>query len=215
MNYTVCLPAAGRGSRTHLHYNKVFYKLPDGQTILEKTLALFLADPDCREVLIAAGPEEIEIVKELVGRDPRVKVTAGGKERQESVYNLVREAHEDYVLIHDAARPYLDSESLERLKAALENEPACLLAIPAVDTVKIAHPDGTVASTPDRSLVWQAQTPQAFSRELILDCHEKARQADVLATDDAQLVELFGQVPVKLVMGSPANLKITRPEDLQ
>lgn len=218
MEYSVCLLAAGQGSRTNLHFNKVHYILsdphdPEWQTILGSSLHVFLEDRECKQIIITCLEKELEFVKALYQEDDRVEVIVGGQTRQESVAHGLRQVRYPYVFIHDAARPYLKRLQIEDLKKTLRTEKACLLMVPSTDTVKIVR-NGYVESTPDRSLAFNAQTPQCFETKLIQECHKKAAQEGRIGTDDAQLVEWYSDVPVKVVIGDSSNIKITLPKDL-
>lgn len=214
MNYSVIILAAGKGSRTNLDYNKVFYTFENGQTVLDKSLSVFLSDADCKQVVLVCAEYEKEYVKENYSYDSRIQIISGGATRQDSVYNGLQVVCEDYVMIHDGARPFVQKEWVENLKHALETEEACLLMVPSVDTTKIVV-DGYVKESLERKLVYHAQTPQCFKTDLIRKCHACAKVKNVQATDDAQLVEWFSKVPVKVVLSSFTNKKITLPEDLE
>ena len=117
-------------------------------------------------------------------------------------------------MIHDGARPFVEKKWILDLKHSLETEDACLLMVPSVDTTKIVM-DGYVKESLERKLVYHAQTPQCFKTDLIKECHQLARNKQVQATDDAQLVEWFSKARVKVVLSSFTNKKITLPEDLK
>ena len=214
MNYSVIVLAAGRGSRTNLDYNKVFYTFENGQTVLNKSLSVFLSDDDCKQVVLVCADYEKDYVTEKYRYDSRIQIVTGGKTRQDSVYNGLQVVNQDYVMIHDGARPFVDQEWIVNLKQTLETEDACLLMVPSVDTTKIVV-DGYVKESLERKLVYHAQTPQCFKTDLIKECHQIARNKQVEATDDAQLVEWFADVKVKVVLSSFTNKKITLPEDLK
>lgn len=212
MKYSALIVAAGSGSRMHLGYNKVYAVLKDGRTILETTVDSFLEDPDCIQIVVVTDPCAYR--KKIHSRLPgKVTLCTGGETRQESVFNGLQAVLADYVMIHDGARPYLDQDSLERLKKEMEHEKAALLMVPCKDTIKKVI-DGYVCETYDRSTLQAAQTPQAFETKLIIDCMEKAIQDGYTGTDDASLVEKYSDVKVKAVEGSYRNIKITTPEDL-
>ena len=135
------------------------------------------------------------------------------EEKPESAYIALKHVVCPYVFIHDAARPYLERENIELLKQTLETEDACLLMVPSVDTVKIVR-DGYVHKTLLRMELYNAQTPQCFKTDLILSCYERSMQEKRQATDDAQLVEWYSDVPVKVVSGNLDNRKITLSKDL-
>ena len=206
--------AAGRGSRTNLDYNKVFYTFENGQTVLNKSLSVFLSDDDCKQVVLVCADYEKDYVTEKYRYDSRIQIVTGGKTRQDSVYNGLQVVNQDYVMIHDGARPFVDQEWIVNLKQTLETEYACLLMVPSVDTTKIVV-DGYVKESLERKLVYHAQTPQCFKTDLIKECHQLARNKQVEATDDAQLVEWFSKTRVKVVLSSFTNKKITLPEDLK
>ncbi|MDO4466544.1 MAG: 2-C-methyl-D-erythritol 4-phosphate cytidylyltransferase [Bacillota bacterium] len=212
MKYSLIVLAAGRGSRTKLEYNKVFYTLSDGQTVLEKSLSLFVKDPDCAQIVVVCASGEEELMAPYC-KDEKIEITVGGATRQDSVYNGLQKVKSDYVFIHDGARPFLEQEQIDALKSTLETEKACLLMIPSVDTVKVVE-NGYVKCTLERATLFNAQTPQCFETKLILSCHEQAKKENFLGTDDASLVEVFSQVPIKMVESSAANKKITNPSDL-
>ena len=214
MNYSVIVLAAGRGSRTNLDYNKVFYTFENGQTVLNKSLSVFLSDEDCKQVVLVCADYEKEYVSEHYSYDTRIQIVQGGKTRQDSVYNGLQVVNQDYVMIHDGARPFVERKWICDLKYTLETESACLLMVPSVDTTKIVV-DGYVKESLERKLVYHAQTPQCFKTDLIKECHQLARNKQVQATDDAQLVEWFSDVKVKVVLSSFTNKKITLPEDLK
>lgn len=212
MKYSVCLLAAGKGVRTQLPYNKVLYRL-EGKTVLDYSLDLFLSDLDCCQIIVTCATEDMDFMK-TIQKDPRITLVLGGATRQDSVYEALCKVTYPYVMIHDAARPYLKREQIESLKSTLRDEKACLLMIPSVDTVKIVK-NGYVESTLDRSLLYNAQTPQCFDTELIKKCHGQAKKEGRIATDDAQLVEWYSTIPVKVVEGDSSNKKITVSSDLK
>ena len=158
---------------------------------------------------------EQEIVKKY-GFSKVRKVTAGGKERYDSVYaGLLCCQDTDYVYIHDGARPFITEEMVQRGYEAVKRTNACVMGMPSKDTVKLADSSGYIKETPDRKIVWNIQTPQIFSYDLIKKAHESIRKKDMTAiTDDAMVVEQESGVQVRLVEGSYQNIKITTPEDL-
>lgn len=213
MNYSVCILAAGKGSRTQLDFNKVFFKFSDGTSVLDRSVNLFNADPDCKEIILVVAKHEQEYVEKLYQNLDKVKITIGGKTRQESVSHGLRLVCSEHVFIHDGARPYLNMEEVNKLKQTLSDYDACLLMAPSVDTVKIVE-NGFVKESLDRSLLYNAQTPQCFKTSLLKECHQKALEDQREATDDAQLVEWYSNTLIKVVTGNASNIKITNPGDL-
>jgi 2-C-methyl-D-erythritol 4-phosphate cytidylyltransferase len=139
----------------------------------------------------------------------------GGAERQISVRNALERVNDetDIVVIHDAARPFVPIESVHNAIDATSEFGGATVAVPVTDTILCADPEQFLAETPDRSLLWACQTPQVFRTDAIKHAHEQAEREKVLCTDDATLARRYG-CTVKLIMGSPLNIKITNPEDL-
>lgn len=213
MNYSVCILAAGKGSRTQLDFNKVFFKFKDGTSVLDRSVNLFNEDSDCKEIILVVAEHEKEYVEKLYQNINKIKITIGGKTRQESVSHGLRLVCSEYVFIHDGARPYLNIKEVNKLKQTLLEYDSCLLMIPSVDTVKIVE-NGFVKESLDRSLLYNAQTPQCFKTSLLKECHQKALEDQREATDDAQLVEWYSNALIKVVTGNASNIKITNPSDL-
>ena len=144
------------------------------------------------------------------------KLVAGGETRQMSVYNGVRalSADVDFVVVHDGVRPFVTDETISACLIAADECGAAVAAVPVKDTIKIADENAFILETPVRERLWAVQTPQVFRKPLLEEAHQTAHAQQLTATDDAALVEQLG-FPVKLVMGSYANLKITTPEDLR
>lgn len=213
MNYSVCILAAGKGSRTQLDFNKVFFKFKDGTSVLDRSVNLFNEDSDCKEIILVVAEHEKEYVEKLYQNINKIKITIGGKTRQESVSHGLRLVCSEYVFIHDGARPYLNIKEVNKLKQTLLEYDSCLLMVPSVDTVKIVE-NGFVKESLDRSLLYNAQTPQCFKTSLLKECHQKALEDQREATDDAQLVEWYSNALIKVVTGNASNIKITNPSDL-
>ncbi len=209
--YSVVLLCAGKGKRTGLDYNKMLYKFKD-KTVYEMTLNIFLSDEKCREIVVVTSEEEQLLFKQLCD-DQRIIYTVGGKERQDSVYNGLKLVTSKYVLIHDGARPYVKLEHINCLLECLKEHKACLLMVPCKDTIKKVV-GGKIVETLVRSELMQAQTPQAFHSDVVFDAYTKAIESHYMATDDAQMVEVFSDEDVYVVLGDYDNKKITTPEDL-
>lgn len=214
MKYSALIVAAGSGTRMQLGYNKVFAKLPDGRTILETTIDVFLQDEDCGQIVVVTDASEFRrfYPKRI---DGKIVICQGGSTRQESVNNGLQAVICDLVFIHDGARPFLDQESLGRLKKAMETEDAALLCVACKDTIKKADENGYIVETYERSTLRSAQTPQAFRTELIMECMRKAFEDGYTGTDDCSLAERYSDVKIKAVEGSYSNFKVTTPEDLR
>ncbi len=219
-SFWVVIPAAGIGSRMRADRPKQYLQLA-GRTILEHTLDCFLDHPRLKGLVLSLAADDPFWPALPCATDPRIQRVEGGAERADSVLaGLLRlvelGAQEgDWVLVHDAARPNLARSDLDRLLAELADDPVGgLLAVPARDTLKRIGADGRVAETVDRSLIWQAYTPQMFRFAALHRALADALVAGVAVTDEASALEWAGQAP-KLVEGRADNLKITRPEDLE
>ena len=224
MKTTAIVLAGGSGSRMNSKVKKQYLLLGE-YPVLWYSLAVLEKSSRIDEIILVCGKGEQQQCKALFvdtyGFQKIACVTEGGKERYHSVYEGLKVAGDcDYVLIHDGARPFLDEAMLSRLADALPIWNACVVGMPVKDTIKIANPDtGFVQATPDRSLLWIIQTPQAFRYSLIRDAYdtlmqdEAAGTLDQKVTDDAMVAEYTGNT-VKLIEGSYNNIKITTPEDL-
>lgn len=211
MNYSAIVLCAGKGSRSGLTYNKMLYRFKN-KTVYEMTMEIFLNDERCKQIVVVTKEEELDDLKKLIS-SKKIDYVFGGKERQDSVYNGLQVVKEDYVLIHDGARPYLKKENIDDILECLNKNDACLLVVPVKDTIKVCI-DGNIVKTLPREQLVQAQTPQAFKTELIKRCYQKGKDENYIATDDASLVEYFENIEVKAVLGSYSNIKITTPDDL-
>ena len=219
-SFWVVIPAAGIGSRMRADRPKQYLALA-GRTILEHTLHCFLDHPRVRGLVLSLAADDPWWPTLSCADDPRIQRAEGGAERADSVLAGLLQLIElgaqpdDWVLVHDAARPNLARSDLDLLLQELADDPVGgLLAVPARDTLKRAGADGRVAETVDRSLIWQAYTPQMFRLSALNRALADALVADVAVTDEASALEWAGLAP-KLVEGRADNLKITRPEDLE
>jgi 2-C-methyl-D-erythritol 4-phosphate cytidylyltransferase len=187
----------------------------DGVSVLERSVRPFLDRSDVHWLIVALPPELAATPPHFLMRDVRVDVVAGGAERGDSVRNaLVAVPMEaDIVLVHDAARPLVSAEVIERCVAAATQGVSAIAAVPVTDTIKEVDAGGRVIRTPDRRTLWAAQTPQAFPAEVLRNAHARAGEQQLRATDDAALVAHFG-CTVVIVEGAPENIKITTQADI-
>jgi len=212
------IAAAGKGSRMNMDINKQYIEI-DGIPVLARTLTIF---QNCRlvdEIILVVDGEDIPFCKreivDLYELDKVKTITAGGSQRQQSVYKglLQVDRKAELVIIHDGARPFLETEDLiEAVKAAYEHG-AASLAVKVKDTIKRSDNEGMAIQTVERTNLWAVQTPQVFKLDLIMEAHRKAIQDGFSGTDDTVLVERMDR-RVKLVEGSYFNIKITTQEDL-
>ena len=185
-----------------------------GRPLLLYCLEAFQNSPHVDRISIATASGSVARVRDLAleyGVSKVVSVVTGGARRQDSVANALDALGEvEIVMVHDGARPFVDDAIIERAVDAVRESGAATAAVPVKDTIKVASPDMTVASTPPRNTLWAAQTPQSFDLELLREAHRTISD-DV--TDDAAMIEMLGR-PVKLFMGSHDNIKVTTPEDI-
>lgn len=216
---TAIVLAAGQGKRMHSKIQKQFLEI-GGKPILYYSMECFQKSPLIQDIILVTGEDMISYCKseivEKYGFTKVCKVTAGGKERYDSVYaGLLCCQDTDYVYIHDGARPFVTEEMIQRGYEAVKRTNACVMGMPSKDTVKLADPSGYIKETPDRKIVWNIQTPQIFSYDLIRGAYESIRKKDMSnVTDDAMVVEQETGTKILLVEGSYQNIKITTPEDL-
>lgn len=212
------IPSAGRGERFGRGFNKVLAEVA-GKPIIARTIGVFQASSLIDEVILVCGKGETGACEDIVRRfgfDKVAAVIEGGEHRQDSVRNgLLRIRPEaEIIVIHDGARPLVTEHIIAESVSAARLYGAAITAHPITDTVKSSDADEFVMTTLDRNELYTVQTPQTFRREVILDAHEKAKADGVYATDDAALVERIGG-KVKLTAGSPDNIKVTTPRDLE
>ncbi|ARD48173.1 2-C-methyl-D-erythritol 4-phosphate cytidylyltransferase [Sporosarcina sp. P37] len=215
MKYTVMIPAAGSGKRMGAGQNKLFLKIGE-HPILYHTAGIFQEDPNCEEVIMAVKPEEQDTIQKILGQRKHAKPVTfveGGGERQNSVAACI-DAYKGngIVLVHDAARPFLNSSVISELVRTASEKGAAIAAVKAKDTIKYAE-DGTVRETLEREKLWLVQTPQAFRYELLKEASESAVRDGFLGTDESMLVERLGH-SVQVVESSYDNVKMTTREDL-
>lgn len=215
MTYQVILPAAGQGKRMGAGKNKLLIELQHTPVLIH-TLRVFDGDDCCSELFLSVSSDDQEEMVNLIkenGIQKKITFVTGGAERQHSVYNAVKKINGDgIVLVHDAARPFIQKTLIKQLVESAEYNGASVVAVPVKDTIKKVK-NGMVIETVERSSLWAVQTPQAFRVSLLLKAHQIAEKAGFLGTDDASLVEYIGE-KVAIVEGDYNNIKLTTPEDL-
>lgn len=212
--------AGGKGTRMGGNVQKQYLQL-QGKPLLVHALEAFECS-QVDEIVIVAGNQDLEYVqKEIVETFHISKVravVAGGAERYHSVYEGLKAADNcDIVLIHDGARPLVTNIIIDQAIKGAKEWQACVVGMPVKDTIKMIDDDQYSHNTPDRRFLWQVQTPQAFSYDLIMKAYHQM-MADVKfqegVTDDAMVVEQQMDKKIKLIEGSYENIKVTTPEDL-
>ena len=220
MRYFLVIPAAGSGRRFSSQMPKQYAALA-GSTVIEHALATFEADVDCAGIVVAIAADDTLWPAVAARRSPRVETTSGGEQRAHSVRNALRALaarvrDDDWIMVHDAARPCFSAADLATLKQQLAaHAVGGLLAVPLADTLKRADDNAPaeVAATLDRSGLWRAATPQMFRFGVLLHALEGALAANRIPTDEAQAVEWAGFKP-QLVAGRADNIKVTTADDL-
>lgn len=208
------IPAAGSGSRMGHAVPKQYLEL-QGRPLLWHTVQVFERHPEIASTHVVIAPDDPVWTRYDWSGCHKLRLhRCGGATRAESVLAGLRAmdaAEDDWVLVHDAARPCLTQTALNRLMSTLRDDAVGgILAIPVADTLKRAGEGGRIAATVPRTRLWGAQTPQMFRRGMLL---QALAQAGAEVTDEASAIEALGIAPL-LVEGDPANLKVTHPADL-
>jgi len=200
---------------------KQYLQLKDGRSVLEHSLSAFLAHPQLKQLVIALAKDDNHWQTLACAENPLIYPVNGGAQRADSVLAALQALEDlgaqpmDWVLVHDAARPHLKADDLNRLLHALKDDPiGGLLAAPVRDTIKQAAADGRVSKTLDRATLWHALTPQMFRFASLKQALCSALAASVAITDEASALEWTGVKP-RLIEGRFDNLKITQAEDLK
>jgi len=215
--------AAGKSKRFKPGNSKVLLKL-NSQPVIAYSLDVLSREHQIKEIIVVANPQNIAALRKIIRKNKfhqALKLVLGGKERRDSVAGGLKaiDAQADFVLIHDAARPFITSGLVARVIQEAQKSKAAILGVPVKPTIKLVtrSPGHQVTSnfvirkTLNRNALWEAQTPQVFEKDLILKAYRKF--GGIGATDDASLVERSGK-RVKIVMGAYHNIKITTPEDM-
>lgn len=212
MKYTVMIPAAGSGKRMGAGHNKLFLKIGE-HPILYHTVSVFQQDPNCEEIILAVKPEEQSAIQAILNRPDSITFVAGGGERQDSVASCIAAYKgQGVVLVHDAARPFLNSSVIDALVRTADETGAAIAGVKVKDTMKFVE-NGTVQQTVDREKLWMVQTPQAFRYNVLKEASDAAIEDGFLGTDESMLVERMGY-DVHMVESSYDNVKMTTQEDL-
>lgn len=216
--YWAVIPAAGGGTRMGINRPKQYLPLR-GRTILEWSLAPFLDHDQIDGVVLVLAKSDQEYSRLPIARHPKIVTTHGGVARADSVragLEMVAARtqgfEEVFVMVHDAARPCVEWDDIERLREEADDEHGGLLALPVTDTLKKSK-QGKVSSTVDRAFIWRAQTPQIFRLDLLANSLKECAERGLEVTDEASAMERAGYTP-RLVRGRDSNIKVTYAEDL-
>ena len=215
MKITALIVAGGRGTRMGADRNKVFLTI-GGREIIHFTVSAFEWNKNIDEIVIVTGAGDIETCEEIVRNSGFKKVACiieGGSERQKSVYNGLKKATGDIVLIHDGARALVTDKEIDAAVEDCIHFGAAAVGVKSKDTLKSADPKGYITGTIDRENTYLIQTPQAFYTADILSMHEMAAKEGFKATDDCMIAEHYGK-RIKISAGSYDNIKLTTPVDM-
>jgi 2-C-methyl-D-erythritol 4-phosphate cytidylyltransferase len=210
--------AGGAGKRMGSPTSKQFLLL-DNRPILVHTLQVFEECKPVDGVYLVVNHKDLPVIQEEVLEQYRfskiLKLVIGGRLRQDSVRNGIEAIDEpcDIVIIHDAARPFVSPSFIEKSIFLMEMYDAIIPALPVKDTIKVVSKEGFVVKTLERDALWNIQTPQTFKYDLIAKAYREGMAKKLFGYDDSTFIEYMGK-KVKVVEGSPYNIKITTPEDL-
>ncbi|MFQ5964882.1 MAG: 2-C-methyl-D-erythritol 4-phosphate cytidylyltransferase [Candidatus Scalinduaceae bacterium] len=216
---SVIIPAAGLSLRMGGNIRKPFIMIGK-KPIIFYTLEKFCKLKRIKEIILVVNKEDLSTVVGKWSDELKtykvVTIIAGGKRRQDSVYNGLCHLNSDtkIVLIHDAVRPFVNNEIIEAVIESTDESGAAIVATPMKQTVKKVDTNHCIIKTIPRYDLWMAQTPQGFKRDIIVEAYEKIKDTDVEFTDDSEVVEKDGYT-VKVILGKYDNIKITTLEDLQ
>ena len=207
---SVIITAGGTSSR-YGNTNKLLEKI-NNKTIIEYTVHRFSDNPNISEIIISANEQIIQILSELFYENKTIKIIKGGQSRQESVYNALKFVTNDFVLIHDGARPLISEDIIENTINETIAKGAVSVMAKTTDTIKEVDENGKIIKTIDRSKLYNTQTPQGFKTSVIKEAHDKLKGKNY--TDDCSMLEELG-TPVYIVNGDYKNIKVTTKSDLE
>ena len=219
---TVIFPAAGLSRRMKNSLgnvtNKNFLEI-GGESVLLRTLKTFSKSARITNFIVVVAKDEIEDAEKILSSEKNLKswqIVEGGSERQFSIANGLKfiPQNTEIILVHDAARPLVTLQTVEKVIDAAEKFGGAIAAVPAKNTIKFIDAENFVKNTPPRSELVEVQTPQGFRKEILLRAYKKAEEENFLGTDDASLVERLGE-KIKIVESDYKNIKITTPEDIK
>jgi len=219
MEFFLIIPASGTGSRFGLKTPKQFYRI-DSKEILIHTLNRFNPNKRVKSIFVSTGKEYVKKIPSLVKKHRISKVSnvcVGGKHRQDSVYNALKEIDckpGDIIIVHDAVRPFVSDKLINRLMDESGKYDCVVPGLPLTNTVKRTNKSGIVINTVPRENLWSIQTPQFFKYEKLIKAFEIAKKKNITGTDEAALMEYAG-FRVKVIEGESSNVKITTRKDVR
>ena len=218
MKIKVIIPASGIGKRFGGNTPKQFFKI-NGKEILAHSISKFNEIKEIDEIIIASDKKNVEKIKKIIERNNFRKVSmivAGGKQRQDSVYNALRSLScekNDTVMVHDAVRPYVSAKLIKELIQQAKIFKNVIPGIKINDTLKLSGKKEIIENTISRENMWTVQTPQAFNYSQLMDAFQKSIKNKFLGTDESSLMEHAGY-KVKIIPGEKSNVKITVKDDI-
>ncbi len=219
LRYWVVIPAAGVGTRFGADRPKQYISI-NNKTILEHTIDCFIERSDIAGIVVAISANDDYWPELAIASDSRITIAPGGEERFHSVRNALQVVAEvadsdDWVMVHDAARPCLQQSAIDRLMSELEDHAVGgILGVPCRDTMKRVNKHAEIVQTVEREHLWHAQTPQMFRLKTLILALDKVIDQKLQVTDEAMAIELQGLLP-KIVEGHHENIKITHKDDLK
>ena len=212
-SFSVVVPAAGIGKRVGSDIPKQYLKIL-GKTIIEHSLQPFLDHADIQKVIVSIAKNDQWFKHLAISKHPKLEIVEGGKERVDSVLSALHHLHaEDWVLVHDAARPCIQKNDIDKLIAhAKKSHCGAMLAYRVRDTMKKSNQNKQIKKTVDRENLWHALTPQLFNNQKLIDAITQAEKQHLI-TDEASAIEMAGE-DVFIIEGRSDNLKVTQSEDL-
>lgn len=213
---SLIVPAAGAGKRMEKKTPKPYLMLGD-KLVLEHTLLCFASISNLKQVVVSTSEayrRQTEKILSAIFPSIQTAVVIGGKERQDSISNALGVVGEsiDFVMVHDAVRPFVSKKLIEECVKRAKKTGGAIVGVPVKDTIKEVNSNLEIVKTPDRKALWQAQTPQVFKRELLVEAYRNSVNREFTATDDASLIENMGG-RVVIVDGDRQNFKLTYPLD--
>lgn len=207
-NFSLIITAGGTSSR-YGNKNKLL-ELIDDKTVIEHTISNFLEFNEITEIIIPTNNSIKNELEEIL-KDKRIKLIQGGDTRQKSVFNALEQVTNDYVIIHDGARPLISKNTISQVLESVVENGAVSVMTKTTDTIKEVDENGKIIRTIDRTKLYNTQTPQAFETKIIKTAHRELINGNY--TDDSSMLEKLG-IPVSVVIGSYTNIKITTKSDL-
>lgn len=211
MKYSAVVLAAGKGERTGLKMNKILYEIL-GKKVIDYSLDFFLNDQDCLQIILVINPDDF-LALEHYQNHKKISIISGGKFRQESVYKSLQFLQQDYVIIHDGARPFISVDCFTDLKGKMFENSSVTLGVPITDTIQRVE-GGYAKEILDRTALVSVQTPQGFHRDKLKEAHKLANKNGFIGTDDTSLLLEFLRIPAFVVAGDKRNIKFTTRDDI-